>query len=245
MASLPQAALLAAFLAGLLGGLHCVAMCSGWLAIVAREGATPAMVPLQPARLLAWREVAAHAGRMTMYAVLGGALGAAGGAAFALALGPVQQGLFVAANVLLLVLAVSLARGAPALAWLERIGLAAFSRIAPVVRPLAAGKGMVARFGLGMVWGLTPCALVYGILPVAMLAGGALEGALVMLAFGIGTLPNLLAAGWLLRRGQRRLPSRTARFAAAALVAAFALAGITRALWFPETLGAGPFCLVR
>ena len=51
---------------------------------------------------------------------------------------------------------------------------------------------------MGMLWGLTPCALVYSVLPLALLAGGALQGALVMLAFGIATLPNLVVAGYAL-----------------------------------------------
>jgi sulfite exporter TauE/SafE len=33
--------------------------------------------------------------------------------------------------------------------------------------------------------------MVYAALPLALLAGGAAQGALVMLAFGLGTLPNL------------------------------------------------------
>ena len=58
----------------------------------------------------------------------------------------------------------------------------------------------MSRYLPGMVWGFTPCALVYSVLPVALLAGSAQAGALVMLAFGVGTMPNLLAAGWLIVR---------------------------------------------
>ncbi len=47
----------------------------------------------------------------------------------------------------------------------------------------------------GMVWGWLPCGLVYSMLIMALSAGGALEGGLVMLAFGLGTLPNLLLMG--------------------------------------------------
>ena len=68
---MPQTALIGAFLAGLLGGLHCVAMCGGWLTVVAHAPATPAAVPLQPARVLMLGEFAAHAGRITLYALLG------------------------------------------------------------------------------------------------------------------------------------------------------------------------------
>jgi sulfite exporter TauE/SafE len=95
-----------------------------------------------------------------------------------------------------------------------------------------------------MLWGITPCALVYGVLPVAMLAGSALDGALVMLAFGLGTLPNLLLAAVVLHRGQRWFDGAVARHAAGLVVAAFGIAGLYRALFVPEALAHGPFCFL-
>ena len=80
------------------------------------------------------------------------------------------------------------------------------------------------RFVLGLLWGMTPCALVYGVLPVAMFAGSAPDGALVMLAFGLGTLPNLAFAGAALGVARRWLQRPIARHAAATLVAAFGIA---------------------
>jgi hypothetical protein len=96
-----------------------------------------------------------------------------------------------------------------------------------------------------VIWGFTPCALIYSVLPVALLAGSAMDGALVMLAFGVGTLPNLLAAGWLMGRVQRWLDRTALRYGAAAVVGVFALLGLYRAWFAPETLGDGPFCLIR
>jgi hypothetical protein len=57
---------------------------------------------------------------------------------------------------------------------------------------------------------------------------GAWQGALIMLAFGVGTLPNLLAAGWALSRMKRRLAARAVRWAAGAIVAVFAFAAVAR-----------------
>src|SRR6266568_4077492 len=99
---MPQSALIGAFLAGLLGGLHCVAMCGGWIAAVARPSGT---AELQPSSVLHARLLATHGGRITTYVLLGAAFGAAGGAAFAGAVAPVQRGLYIAANVMLLLLA--------------------------------------------------------------------------------------------------------------------------------------------
>lgn len=237
---MPQSALIGAFLAGLVGGLHCVAMCGGWIAVVSRPGTVP-LVPIARLRL---EFLVSQAGRITTYALLGVAFGAAGGAAFAASLPALQRGLYVAANVLLLLLAVAIATRGSAFAPLERIGLAAFRRIAPTMMRAGMRHGVAGRFLLGVLWGITPCALVYGVLPVAMLAGGALDGGLVMLAFGLGTLPNLLAAGWTVSRTQRALTRPWMRYAAAAVVAGFAVAGLYRAVVMPAAMAHGPFCLV-
>ena len=51
------------------------------------------------------------------------------------------------------------------------------------------------RWDLGALWGWLPCGLVYSVLLTALASGSAPRGALIMLAFGLGTLPNLLAIG--------------------------------------------------
>jgi uncharacterized protein len=239
---MPQSALIGAFLAGLLGGLHCFAMCGAWIAAVAGRAETADLVP---ARRLRVGQAATHGGRITTYVALGAAFGAAGGAAFAVAVAPLQRGLYVAANVMLLTLAFSLVARAPGSAILERAGLAVFRQFLPAVGRLAPRGGLLSRYALGAVWGFTPCALVYGVLPVALLAGSAANGALVMLAFGLGTLPNLLAAGWTLARSRQWFADRRYRYAAAALIAAFALLGLYQAWFVPAALGQGPFCLFR
>ena len=48
---------------------------------------------------------------------------------------------------------------------------------------------------LGLIWGWLPCGLVYSVLIWAMASGGPIEGGLLLLSFGLGTLPNLLAMG--------------------------------------------------
>jgi len=238
-----QSALIAAFLAGLLGGLHCLAMCGGYVAALA-AGREQVPTVILPARTLFFRQVIAHAGRVVTYAALGALFGAAGGAALGASWVPVQRSLYAAANVLLLILAAGVARGVSPFQWFERAGLALYAALLPAARPLAGRTSAASRFGLGVLWGFTPCGLVYGVLPVAMLSGSAADGALVMLLFGLGTLPNLLAAGLLLGRGQRVLARPAVRYAAGALIGAFALFGLYRALFVPEALAHGPFCIV-
>ena len=239
---MPQAAMIGAFLAGLLGGLHCAAMCGAWVAVAG--SATSGVSPLLPARRLAFLSAAAHAGRISTYVAIGAALGAAGGPAFALSWAPVQQLLYAAANVMLLLLAVSLASERRPLTILERGGLHLFRRIAPAFGNLVERQAIAPRLLMGMLWGLTPCALVYSVLPLALLAGGALQGALVMLAFGIATLPNLVVAGYALSRLSRTIGGHRARIAAGCVVGAFAFAGLYRVIFHSDAFGGSPFCLV-
>jgi sulfite exporter TauE/SafE len=75
----------------------------------------------------------------------------------------------------------------------------------------------------GLVWGWLPCAMVYAALAAAAFSGGAAAGALGMAAFGLGTLPFLLGAGWLAAR------LRAWRRAAGATVLGFGVYGLAHA----------------
>jgi hypothetical protein len=70
--------------------------------------------------------------------------------------------------------------------------------------------------------------MVYGVLVAALLSGSALQGAALMLAFGAGTLPNLLLIGAGAAAGQRWLARPAPRRLAGLLVAGFGLAGLAR-----------------
>ena len=228
-----DAGLLAGALAGLTGSLHCLAMCGGYVAM--SSGAVAAQ-SLLPVRRLRAGQAMTHLGRLTTYALLGGAFGAAGGAAFALEWPAAQRLLYVLANVVLLASALRMARPVLAAPVLERAGLAVFRQAAPLARPFIGGAGLGARYVLGMLWGLTPCALVYALLPVALLSGGALSGAAIMLGLWLGTLPALTLATGI----AQRLATPRTRMVAAVVIASFALAGLYRAVFLP--LASGPFC---
>jgi len=239
-------ALIGAWLVGLLGGVHCLAMCGGFVtAISARDGNAGGTFALLPARVIALRQLGYHAGRIGTYVLLGAAFGAGGAAALRAAeFLPIQRALYVIANGFLLLLAASLVTRSLALEGLQRIGARAFGAALPALQPMLRSPGAVGRVGLGIVWGFVPCALVYGTLPLALFSGSAVEGAAVMLAFGLGTLPNLLAANVLLARTKPLLARPVWRTAAALLLAGFAVLGIYRALNDPAALAHGPFCLL-
>jgi sulfite exporter TauE/SafE len=235
--------LISAWLVGALSGLHCMAMCGGLLAAAAaRDGGAQ---PMLPARTVVVRQLAYQAGRISTYSLLGAAFGTAGALALHAAdYLPLQRALYFAANVFLLLLGASLAFATPASGWLQRTGARAFGAILTIAQPALRRPDAAGRIALGLLWGLLPCGLVYSMLPLALFAGGPWQGGAVMLAFGLGTLPNLMAANFLFGRARRALDGRTARYAVAAVLIAFGLIGIWRVAYDPGALARGAFCLV-
>jgi len=81
---------------------------------------------------------------------------------------------------------------------------------------------------LGLLWGWLPCGLVYSVLVAALATGSALEGGALMLAFGLGTLPALLAMGMAAVRLKRFLQHLWVRRGSGLLVLTFGVVGLMR-----------------
>jgi hypothetical protein len=94
-----------------------------------------------------------------------------------------------------------------------------------------------------MLWGWLPCGLVYTVLFTALLSGNALSGAAVMLAFGLGTLPNLMVAAALLGGPRAWLASRPARTLSGAVVLGFGVYGLAHAATLSQQIKGGLFCI--
>jgi uncharacterized protein len=236
--------LISAWLVGALGGLHCIAMCGGFVAATSARDAGRAPMPLLPAATIIAREAAYHGGRVATYMVLGAAFGTAGALAMdAAALAPLQRVFYVAANLFLVLLGLRLITRSSPMPALQAAGARMFGAVLPTIKPLLHRPGMTGRIMLGLAWGLVPCALVYSVVPLALFAGGPLQGAAVMLAFGLGTLPNLLAIGMLARRGRGLLDATALRGVAAAILIAFGLLGLWRVYLADGALAQGPFCI--
>lgn len=209
----------AAFAAGLLGGVHCVGMCGGI------AGALSVSSRGSP-----WRRIAAfNLGRIGSYATAGAIAGGIG--AVAQAVGPaavLQVALFVVAHVLVVLMGLYVAGWAGAILRLESVGASLWRRIEPLRRAVFPIDSDARALGAGAVWGWVPCGLVYGMLPLAAASGGVANGALVLAAFGAGTLPGLLLAG----RAARGLTAirRTAwvRHVAGLCLVAMGVAGLAR-----------------
>jgi sulfite exporter TauE/SafE len=213
---MPESSFLALSLVGLLGGTHCVGMCGGIV------GALAMGAPARCSLLLAY-----NAGRILSYAAAGAIAGALGEASIALAGQlPLRSLLYLLANLMLIALGLYLLGFSNALAFTERLGQKLWRHLQPLTRRYLPARGPLQAFPLGLLWGWLPCGLVYSALATALSSGSAAQGAGLMLAFGIGTLPNLLLAGLLAAR-LRAYTSRPAlRMVAGVVVLGFGVWGL-------------------
>ena len=218
--------LLAALLTGLAGAGHCAGMCGGIVSALALQ-----MPGKSAAGGAAWTiHLAYNLGRITSYALAGALMGALG--SFGLLLDkalPVQLALYVAANLMMVALGLYLTGISGALAFTERAGQWLWRRIQPATRRFLPVRGPAQAFPLGLLWGWLPCGLVYSVLAMALLTGSALRGAATLLAFGLGTLPNLMLAGLLLARFRSVIQGRALRLGAGLLVLGFGVYGLLNA----------------
>lgn len=234
--TLSLAALGAIFMVGLLGGVHCAGMCGGIVtALSAGHAGGKAPWSLQ---------LAFNGGRIAVYTVAGAVAGVAGSMAMFLNdLLPVQLAMYVVANVMLVGLGLYLFGVTRYIAAIERIGARVWRVIRPVAGRFLPANTLPRAFGLGLMWGWIPCGLVYSMLATALLAGDAAGGASVMFAFGLGTLPNLLMAGTLMRMLSASRNGRLARGIAGGLVVGLGVYGIAHAGMAGQAAVAGFFCL--
>ena len=192
----------AAFLSALVGSPHCAGMC-GPFALAACRG---------PGSAVSWQS-----GKLLTYVILGGVAGAAGEAT----LPPGWIATTVSAALIVWFSAV-LAGLFPEPRWASATLERALTR--GLARSRREGSGpakTVATFAFGVVNGLLPCGLVYAALGLAVASGSAVDGAITMSAFGLGTVPALTAVGL----GGRRISLRTMR-ARRLLAAAVLITGL-------------------
>ncbi|EGQ77792.1 MULTISPECIES: sulfite exporter TauE/SafE family protein [Neisseria] len=204
------------FLLGFFGGTHCVGMCGGLSSAFALQ--------LPPHLNRLGLIVLLNLGRLSSYVLIGLIVGLVGQIGISLDdTRWLQNGLYVAANVLLLLLGLYLAGLSTAATQIERIGRPIWKRLNPILNRLLPIKSVPACFGVGMLWGWLPCGLVYSASLYALGSGNAVQGGLYMLAFALGTLPNLLAMGIFAAQLKTLLQRRAIRLCAGLLVAGWAV----------------------
>jgi uncharacterized protein len=212
---------LAAFLVGLGGSVHCVGMCGG--IVTAFSYAIPANTPHWP---YMW---AYNLGRITSYSLAGAITGYLG-SIFTSQLSSGMAVLNLLSGLMLLVLALYIGQWWTGLRHLEQIGSILWRYLRPLSKGLLPFRSPMAALPYGMIWGWLPCGLVYSTLSWSLASGSALNGAMTMLFFGLGTLPALLALGSSGKLLRTTLAKGSSRKIVAAVLLVFALWLIYRAI---------------
>jgi hypothetical protein len=185
--------LLAAFIAGLTGSVHCLVMCggiAGALGMRARNVGGSAPLALLHSALY-------QLGRIGSYALAGAIVGTFGAAVqWILQWLSIAIVLRVLAGTLLIMVGLQLLLQWRLLQPIEHLGASLWRRIAPLAQHTK-DVGVLQTLLLGLIWGWLPCGLVYSMLMLGALGGSATHGALTMLAFGLGTLPMMLSSNLL------------------------------------------------
>lgn len=171
--------LITAFTFGLLGSLHCVGMC-GPLAMALPFGQQGNRV----GRLLLY-----NAGRIVTYATLGALMGFLGRGVFLVGL---QSWLTLILGALLVVIGLFSVQVELKI-WSTPLLSSFYLRLKSAFARVVKQTGLPAIFSLGMLNGLLPCGLVYLALAGALTTADWQSGVMYMVAFGLGTLPLLLA----------------------------------------------------
>jgi uncharacterized protein len=235
-----EAVALVAFTAGLMGGLHCAAMCGGIVCLIDRGRRTTT------GRFARWQyPLAYNAGRVFSYTLAGVFAGSVGQAGLVIRGSvPVQQVFMLAAGLTLCLMAAYLAGVTSMLRGLESAGALLWRQVEPLAKRMLPVDSVSKALGLGMVWGWMPCGMVYAALLLALSTAHPLQGALVMFAFGLGTLPNMLLMSGLVRRVQQMFRVRGVRLAAAGVLAATGLYGVYHSSHAGPVATEGFFCRV-
>lgn len=202
---------------GFLGSGHCVGMCGGI------ASALSFAIPNDERGKKTGILLAYNFGRIFSYGILGALAGLLGEQ-----LG-LDKYLRILAAALLIAMGLYLADWWRGLVYLEKAGAKLWRFIEPVGKKLLPVKSIPQGFMLGMVWGWLPCGLVYSALAFAVAQSSAVGGALVMLAFGLGTLPAILASGWAAHSLKSFLQKNLVRKIFALLIMAFGV----WTLWMP------------
>lgn len=178
----------AALVTGLLGSAHCLGMCggiSGLFAVNATSGSLRRDLPMA---------ITYNAGRVLSYAVLGATVALVGQTIVG-AIPRLTAPVRLLSGLLIVLVGLQVAFNWRALAPIEKAGAGLWRRVAPAARGLLPVTSAPRALGLGLLWGWLPCGLVYSVLLLAATSANAITGGLVMLAFGLGTMPAMIATG--------------------------------------------------
>ncbi len=185
-------AMVTAFMAGILGSGHCFGMCGGIAGgLGTLTGPASGSSRFVPAMVF-------NLGRLLSYMLLGGISALViGGAGEMLDIPGWSRILRLLTALMIFLIGLRFLFGVRWLDPLEKAGAGLWKKIQPLAIRISSRSGASSRMLLGLCWGLVPCGLVYSVLLTAASTANPARGSLLMLAFGIGTLPSMLGVTWM------------------------------------------------
>lgn len=177
-----------AFIIGLLGGGHCIAMCGGITTMLTsalpqdKTSHIPYVLSYNIGRILSYSFIGAIAGFTSSIAIKN--------------LGFPIIALKILAGVFLILLGLYIGQWLMWLTKVEYIGKKVWQVLSPFSKKLIPINSVKKSLLLGTLWGWLPCGLVYSTLTWSLASGNAVDGALIMTFFGLGTLPALLTVSF-------------------------------------------------
>jgi len=181
-------------LSGLAGGFgHCISMCGPLVGSLSVGETRKGILHLLLYNL----------GRVTTYTILGGVVGLSGSfLLLAASIEPLQRVIMILAGLSVIIMGLATAEWLPILQWGNRCtpGASAMQKVMDLFK---APRSIGTWYPMGIVLGFLPCGLTYTALLAAARAGmeatnpfaGMMQGALMMMLFGIGTAPALILVG--------------------------------------------------
>lgn len=204
----------AALMVGLLSAGHCFGMCGGVV------GAFSANIPLHHRMSKAHRLqyiISYNIGRIASYALAGALIGYSV-SFFAVKSSSIIYALQLVAGLMLVLIGLYLLGLGNFVRKTELIGKHLWPRISKLANNFIPFKSPLSAFPFGMVWGWLPCGLVYSTLTWSAASGSPASGALIMLGFGLGTLPAMVSMGFFSEQLKKVLTNRVIRVFCALLI---------------------------
>ncbi len=209
-----------AFIAGLLGGVHCIGMCGGIVSSLTLS--LPAETQNSPAKMFPFI-FSYNIGRIISYTTAGLFFGGLSMlTSELLSFNFFQLILKFLSALLMLALGLYLGGWWSGVSKIEQLGTPVWKAIQPFSRRFIPVNSVAKALALGLLWGWLPCGLVYTILFMAIGSASAIQGGLIMFSFAIGTLPMLLLMGVFAASMRTFMHKRIVRQAAGTMVIAFA-----------------------
>lgn len=199
--SIDWVAIFTALTVGLMGSIHCVAMCGGVssaLSLASNQQKTKQYIVLY------------NLGRIFSYTFAGMVVGILSQSIASLTNYHLLS-LRIASNILIIVMALYIAGFWSGVKYIEKLGSYLWKILQPLNKHIFPVNSRTKAIGYGLLWGWLPCGLVYTTLGIAMTSGSVAQSTVTMFFFGLGTLPSMLAVGFGVGAIQKKLNNPTIR----------------------------------